>query len=178
MKTVSTLPILFVTILLGGCMATFTPKQNLEQFNVGESKSYILVSATNKDLTKISCNDESRGKEFLTYVSKEICPNLKNLQIVGGYYHNNPLAIYGIKVISAYAPLSANIEKDDIVELSVLIQEDGSLARPALFSRVARKAKDTGPDCRWEGGKGATSAFMSGGVVCDGWDWKKQKFAK
>ena len=96
--------------------------------------------------------------------------------MLAGFYHTHPFN--GIKMTGALAPISAPIEKDDILELSMLIREDGSNARPTLFSRIPRNAKDTGPDCQWDGGKGATSAFLSGGVVCEGRDWKKQKFSQ
>ncbi len=176
MKTVSTLPILFVISLLGGCAINYTNKDRLAQFEPGEVKIYVLVGGVNKDLSKMKCGGEMLGEEFEAYVKKEICPNADKLQLFSGFFNTHPFK--GIKFTGAYAPISAPIEKDDIVELSGLLREDGSPARPNLFSRIARKAKDTGPDCQWEGGKGATSAFLSGGVVCEGWDWKKQKFAQ
>jgi hypothetical protein len=46
--------------------------------------------------------------------------------------------------------------------------------------QTPRKAKDATKEsgCWWNGGKGATTSFIGGGAVCDGWNWRDQKFAK
>lgn len=177
MKTLSTLLVLLVTSLLGGCAYDLTNKQQLSLYEVGESKQYVLVGSVAKTWDKeLACKVGQHSQEYKDYVAKEVCPNWQNLRMFTGYLYTHPFN--GIKAITALTPTTVNLEKDDIAEVSLLIREDGSPARPALLTRVARKNKDTGPDCRWQGGKGATSSFISGGVVCDGWDWKKQKFAR
>jgi hypothetical protein len=67
--------------------------------------------------------------------------------------------------------------------VNVIIRDaapSGQLAQPLMVKRIARKAKDATQEsgCWWDGGKGATTAFKGGGAVCDGWNWRDQKFAK
>jgi hypothetical protein len=176
MKTLATLIILFAASLLGGCAMTYTNKDRLEIFDTGEVRLYVLAGGINKDLSKTNCDEPSQSAAWKAYAQKEICPNLDKLQFVGGPFHTHP--IRGIKAARAFAPITMNIEREDILEVSIVFAADGTESTPGRVERIVRKAKDTGPDCRWEGGKGATTAFMSGGVVCEGWDWKKQKFAK
>ncbi len=73
-----------------------------------------------------------------------------------------------------------DIEPDDILEYSIATSADGQKIRPDIVKRIARKAKDATKEsgCYWDGGKGATTAFIGGGAVCDGWNWRDQKFAK
>jgi hypothetical protein len=176
MKTLATLIILFAASLLGGCAMTYTNKDHLEMFDPGETRLYVLAGGVTKDMSKMTCDDPSVPATLNAYMQKEICPNLDKLQFVNGSFHTHP--IKGIKTARAFAPITMNIEREDIIEISGVLAADGTVSQTSRVERIVRKAKDTGPDCRWEGGKGATTAFMSGGVVCEGWDWKKQKFAK
>jgi hypothetical protein len=86
----------------------------------------------------------------------------------------------GIKAARAFAPIDLIIEEDDVLEFSMDTSIEGRKIRPDLVKRVARKAKDATKEsgCYWDGGKGATTAFIGGGAVCDGWNWRDQKFAK
>jgi hypothetical protein len=176
MRLFSQLLLLLATSVLGGCAITQTPKDRLGTFGAGETTLYVLNRAVEKDISKMTCDDESEGREFAAYAKREICPNLKSLQIIKAIYYTHPLN--GIKVIGAFAPASMNIDEDDILELSVYLREDGSYYRPTMVRRIAAKSRDSVKDCAWVGGKGATTAFLSGGVVCDGWDFKTQKFAQ
>jgi len=81
--------------------------------------------------------------------------------------------------VAAYAPRDMDIGVDDILKLTIDVNPDGSYRRPALVEKLVKKDGAKEPaDCNWEGGRSATTAFLSGGVVCEGWDWKKQKFAQ
>ncbi len=101
-------------------------------------------------------------------------------QFVPLFYHTKVWGTNGIKYTRAYAPIEWKIAEDDILELSMDTSTGGQKLRPDLVKRIARKAKDATKEsgCWWDGGKGATTAFIGGGAVCDGWNWRDQKFAK
>lgn len=104
---------------------------------------------------------------------------MEKWQFVPLVYHTKVWGTSGIKAIRAYAPMEWNIAEDDILELSMNTSKEGQMLRPNLVKRIARKAKDATKEsgCWWDGGKGATTAFIGGGAVCDGWNWRDQKFA-
>jgi hypothetical protein len=85
-----------------------------------------------------------------------------------------------MKTISAFAPHDLKIETGDIVEVTIELSANGEITRPMPVKRVARKEKDAtkASGCWWDAGKWAASAFHNGGAVCDGWNWRDQKWAK
>lgn len=174
---------------LGGCATSFTPKDTLAQFEPGVQKLFVVVPGKPKQLTDIKDLDKHCGKQKLTanaaasyndWMANNICTNIARWQIVSGVYHTKVWGTNGLKFTGAYAPAEWKIEADDILEISQEISEQGQHTRPNLVKRIARKAKDATKEsgCWWDGGKGATTAFKGGGAVCDGWNWRDQKFAK
>jgi len=168
---------------MGGCSTTYTKEQVLEKFEPGESTIYIINRAVRKNLTRenicgqISQKDERIGQDFVRYYQNEMCPKIETMQLVSGFYYTHP--IKGMRMWPAYAPLEMDIGVDDILKLTIDVNPDGSYRRPALVEKLVKKDGAKEPaDCNWEGGRSATTAFLSGGVVCEGWDWKKQKFAQ
>ncbi len=192
MKTFRTFALLVSTAALlglGGCATPFTPKDVLAQFEPGEQKLYVVVPGKPKQLTEIKDFTKHCGKQELPenaatstndWMANNICPNIDRWQIVSGVYHTKVWGTKGLKFTGAYAPADWKIEADDILELSQEISDQGQHTRPNLVKRIARKAKDATKEsgCWWDGGKGATTAFIGGGAVCDGWNWRDQKFAK
>lgn len=166
---------------LSGCTTPLTNAQRLERFDVGESTVYVLVRGVNKNISKAQCPgkiEESLSEKGKQVFETTVCKNLDNLQIVGGFYWTHPRK--GIQVISGYSPINLDVSPGDIVKISRNIAPDGALDAPMRVVGIARKASEVSKEsgCYWEGGGMFTNAFVSGGVVCDGWDWKKQKFAQ
>ena len=192
MKTLRTFALLVSTAVLlglGGCATNLKPKDMLAQFEVGEQVVYVVVPGKPKKLTEFDgfpkiCGaqqDETWSQSANEFMTKYVCNNLDKWQLVSGVYHTKVLGLSGgVKFTPALAPASMSIETDDILEFSVATSSDGQKIRPALVKRIARKAKDATKEsgCWWDGGKGATTAFIGGGAVCDGWNWRDQKFAK
>lgn len=175
------------SIGLGGCATSFDKSEMLKQFSPGEQSLYVVVPGKPKNLADIKdfskfCGSQTGptwGDQGNDYMKKHICPNLSQWQMVSGVYHTKVWGMKGLKYTSAYAPASMNIEEDDILELTISTSPDGEKMRPNLVKRIARKAKDATKEsgCYWAGGKGATTAFIGGGAVSDGWHWRDQKFA-
>lgn len=167
---------------LSGCTTPLTKTQLAERFEVGENIIYIHVKGVNKDLSNHPCpgpnTDKLLSETGRNIFATSICNNLKNLQGVSGFYWTHPRK--GIQFVGGYAPIGLEVERGDFVKLSQKISANGSVDGPNMVVSVARKAKDASKEsgCYWEGGAMFTNAFVSGGVVCDGWDWKKQKFAQ
>ena len=192
MKTLRSFAVLVFTAVLlglGGCATPVTPRDMLAQFEPGEQKLYVVVPGKPKQLTEIKEFDKHCGKQELAvnvaasyndWMANNICPNISQWQIVSGVYQTKVWGMQGLKFMGAYAPVEMKIEADDILEFSQEISNQGQLTRPILVKRIARKAKDATKEsgCWWDGGKGATTAFIGGGAVCDGWNWRDQKFAK
>jgi hypothetical protein len=185
MKTFRTFALLVATAALlglGGCTTTVSKERVLQLYPVGESTLFgVVPGKPHKDLANLKCAPNSvNSVDFNKYLTENICPNLGGLQIVSVVYHTKVWGMEGLKYMPAYAPIEMNIEKDDILEASLSVLPDGQLARPLIVKRIARKAKDATKEsgCWWDGGKGATTAFIGGGAVCDGWNWRDQKFAK
>jgi hypothetical protein len=191
MKTFRTFALLVSTAALlglGGC-ASYTPKDVLTQFEPGEHKLYVVVPGTSKKLTEINDFQKHCGKQVLSeimatsvnmWTAEHICPDIRKWQVVAGVYQTKVWGMEGLKSTTAYAPVEWRIDADDILELSLHISAEGQVTRPGVVTRIARKAKDATKEsgCYWDGGKGATTAFIGGGAVCDGWNWRDQKFAK
>jgi hypothetical protein len=174
---------------LGGCATSFDKAEVLRQFFPGEQPLYVVVPGKPKNLADIKDFSKFCGKQDLTdaiapslntWTEKNVCPDLTKWQIVSGVYQTKVWGMQGLKFMGAYAPVEMKIEPDDILEFSLEISEQGQHTRPNLVKRIARKAKDATKEsgCWWDGGKGATTAFKGGGAVCDGWNWRDQKFAK
>jgi hypothetical protein len=174
---------------LGGCAGTYKPKDILAQFNPGEQSIYVVVPGAPKKLTEIKDYEKRCGKHELTeimassgniWAAENICPDLHKWQNVAGVYQTKVWGMEGLKSLVAIAPSNMLIEKDDILEVILYISHSGQFTKPNLVKRIARKAKDATKEsgCYWDGGKGATTAFIGGGAVCDGWNWRDQKFAK
>jgi hypothetical protein len=166
---------------LGGCASTVSKERVLQLYPVGESTLFgVVPGKPNKDLANLKCAPNSANSdEGNKYQADYICPNLGKLQIVSVVFHTKVWGTEGLKYMPAYAPIDMNIEEDDILETSLSVLPNGQLARPLIVKRIARKAKDATKEsgCWWDGGKGATTAFIGGGAVCDGWNWRTQKFA-
>ena len=179
-----------IAALLGltGCATSFDKTEMLKQFSAGEQPLYVVVPGRPKILSEIDgfskvCGVQTGatwGDQGNEYMKKNICPNLEKWQLVSGVYHTKVWGMQGLKSTGAYAPASMTIEPDDILELSMSTSNTGEKIRPNLVKRIARKAKEATKEsgCWWDGGKGATTAFIGGGAVCDGWNWRDQKFAK
>lgn len=167
---------------LGGCASIVSKERVLQLYPVGESTLYgVVPGKPRKDLTTLKCEPNSaNSEEGNKYQTDNICPNLKKLQMISIVYHTKVWGVEGLKFMPAYAPVEMAIEEDDIIEASLEVLPNGQLARPLMVKRIARKAKDATKEsgCYWDGGKGATTAFIGGGAVCDGWNWRDQKFAK
>jgi hypothetical protein len=185
MKTLRTFALFVSTAALlglGGCATTSSKERVLQLYPVGESTLFgVVPGKPNKNLANLKCvPSPANSEEGNRYQTDNICPNLGRLQLVSVVYHTKVWGMEGLKYMPAYAPIEMNIEKDDILEASLSVLPDGQLARPLIVKRIARKAKDATKEsgCWWDGGKGATTAFKGGGAVCDGWNWRDQKFAK
>lgn len=175
---------------LGGC-STFTPKEMLANFETGEQPLYGVVAGKPRKIHELSdyadfqktCGKRDYGgtiePSFNEWHAKNVCGDMGKWQYVPLVYHTKVWGMKGLKSMRAYAPVEWNIEVDDILELSIDISKEGRFVRHPTVKRIARKAKDATKEsgCWWDGGKGATTAFISGGAVCDGWNWKNQKFA-
>jgi hypothetical protein len=173
----------FVAALLGlgGCASVNTPQKNLAWFEAGEQSIYAVVAASPKPLPEIKGFSENCGKNesmspsFNKWNELNVCNQMDKWQSVVAIYHTEKM-----KTIFAFAPHDLKIETGDIVEASFELSANGEITRPALFKRVARKDKDAtkASGCWWDAGKWAASAFHNGGAVCDGWNWRDQKWAK
>ena len=171
-------PFTFAAVLLtlGGCATVNTPKKNLAWFEVGEQSIYALVAIPPKRLTefngfsKICGKDESLSLSLNKWMEINVCPNLDKLQSVTSIFHTEKT-----KTVSAYASHDLKIEKGDIVEVSIEFSADGEPTRAMLVKRIARNKKDAtkASGCWWD-----TSSSRGGGAVCDGWNWRDQKWAK
>ncbi|MDI9235197.1 hypothetical protein [Limnohabitans lacus] len=192
MKTFRTFALLVSTAVLlglGGCAGTYKPKDILTQFNPGEQSIYVVVPGAPKKLTEIKDYAKHCGKQELTeimsssvntWTAENVCPDIAKWQRVAGVYQTKVWGMEGLKTTTALAPSNMHIEADDILEVNLFISRDGLITKPGVVKRIARKAKDATKEsgCYWDGGKGATTAFIGGGAVCDGWNWRDQKFAK
>lgn len=185
MKTFRTFTLLISTAALlglGGCASTVSKERVLQLYPVGESTIYgVIPGNPRKNLSELKCEpNSSNSMEANKYQTDNICPNLQKLQLASVVYQTKVWGVEGLKFMPAFASVDLNIEKDDIVEASISVLPTGELGRPMLIKRIARKAKDATKEsgCWWDGGKGATTAFIGGGAVCDGWNWRDQKFAK
>lgn len=191
MKTFRTFTLLVSTAALlglGGC-STLTPKDMLSMHVPGERSLYVVVPGAPKKLTAIKDFDKHCGKQelpaiaapsFNKWMTENVCPDISKWQLVSGVFHTKVWGTKGLKYTAAYAPAEWNVDENDMLELTSNISEAGQMVRPDLVKRIARKAKDANKEsgCYWDGGKGATTAFIGGGAVCDGWNWRDQKFAK
>jgi len=173
---------------LGGC-ASYKPKDIQAQFDPGEQSIYVVVPGAPKKLAEIKDFQKHCGKQVLSdimapsvnmWTAEHVCPDISKWQVVAGVYQTKVWGMEGLKSTTAFAPVEMKIDADDILELSLHISKEGQVTRPGIVKRIARKAKDATREsgCYWDGGKGATTAFIGGGAVCDGWNWRDQKFAK
>ena len=192
MKTFRTFALVMSTAALlglGGCATSLTKEQALSRYGSGEQSLYGVVPGAPKKLDEVKDFQKKCGKEEIhenmapsvnTWMSQTICPDIARWQIVSIVFHTKVWGMEGLKFLGAYAPADWKIEKDDILEVSLNMSETGQGVRPNIVKRIARKAKDATKEsgCWWDGGKGATTAFIGGGAVCDGWNWRDQKFAK
>lgn len=184
MKTRFGMMALVVAAVMGlsGCATKVTREKNISEFESGPGYMYMLAQGINRDLSKVNCDVQKFPETFSVAAADHwnhvICPRMSEMQLINGIYYTHPFK--GIKIARAFAPSGMVIEKNDIVKISTLRNTDGTVDRPHYVVEVARRAKDATKEsgCYWEGGAQFTNAFISGGVVCDGWDWKKQKFAQ
>lgn len=170
---------------LGGCASTVSKERVLQLYPVGESTLYGVVPGNPKKLSEIkdfdkACGNQPDQEEANRFLNEHVCKSPEKWQIASIVYQTKVWGTEGLKFQAVYAPANMAIEKDDILEASMELLPNGRLARPSLVKRIARKAKDATKEsgCWWDGGKGATTAFIGGGAVCDGWNWRDQKFAK
>ncbi len=171
-----------VALALGGCANTpHTAQKNLELFDVGEQVTYMNVTSVRKDLPENSlCKNKENpilSEEGREEGNKLFCGKEKDYQLVVGAHYNGP--IKGVMFSGVMVPKSVDVGVDDILKYTMNYNADGKLARPHVFNALVKKDGAKEPkDCYWEGGKRMTGAFARGGIVCEGWDWKKQKFAQ
>ncbi|WP_396440445.1 hypothetical protein [Limnohabitans sp.] len=166
---------------LGGCASVNTPKKNLAWFEAGEQSIYAVVAASPKPMRETKGLSENCGKHegisplFNKWEELNICNQMDKWQKVATIYHTEKM-----KTVFAAAPHDLKIETGDIVEVAIELSAEGEPTRPMLVKRVARKEKDAtkASGCWWDAGKWAASAFHNGGAVCDGWNWRDQKWAK
>jgi hypothetical protein len=169
-----------VLLGLGGCASTNTPKRNLAAYNVGEQTIYGMVIGRPIPLPQVKGFDRC-GKEPTVsssqneWSARNVCDQGDKWQYVRVLHHTA-----GMKMLISYAPHDLKLETDDIVEVISELSAEGELTKPALIKRIARKGKDAtkASGCWWDAGKWATSQIFHGGVVCDGWNWRDQKWAK
>ena len=169
-----------VLLGLGGCASTNTPKRNLATYNVGEQNIYGLVIGRPIPLPQVKGFDkcgkaEDASSSQNAWSARNVCNQGDKWQYVRVLHHT-----VDMKFINAYAPHDMKLETDDIVEVIVELSEEGENTKPPLVKRIARKGKDAtkASGCWWDAGKWATSQIFHGGVVCDGWNWRDQKWAK
>ena len=178
--------------LLVGCATPNTPEQILKRFDPGEVTLYVIVAGPPKNMAEMLQRPSERAmvcegvnladaaKPLRPWFSENLCTGdrARQWQWVPGVYYTS--AFGGIQSSRAYAPADLKIEVDDILEVSGQVSPDGTQAGPALVKRIARKAKDAtkASGCYWDGGMGWTSGVVSGGAVCDGWNWRDQKWAR
>ncbi|MFN8955246.1 MAG: hypothetical protein ACK5V9_09715 [Burkholderiales bacterium] len=172
--------------------ATLTPNDMLSMHAPGEQSLYGVVAGKPRKLHELTDYKDFRencGQQIQPdviaasaneWLKKHVCGNMEKWQFVPIVYHTKVWGAKGIKAARAFAPIDLIIEEDDVLEFSMDTSIEGRKIRPDLVKRVARKAKDATKEsgCYWDGGKGATTAFIGGGAVCDGWNWRDQKFAK
>jgi hypothetical protein len=179
--------------LLSGCATHYTGEQRLERWSVGENKVLALVRGvhsykpeTFKEICttgKLSSTDKSANvneASAVSFLQQNVCPNPEGWKFISGFtksdFRNGNLTAGG-----AIRP-GLEVEVNDIVEVSSLLDADGLPLRPDLVTRVVRKnvLKERDPTCYWDGQSGALDSFATGGVVCpaEGWDWRNQKWAK
>jgi hypothetical protein len=192
MKTHRILSIILATAALlglGGCATSVTAKKIQSRFQSGEQSLYVVVPTKPRILSQESdfkgfCLDDPSAEIFNAsardWMKKNVCTDIGGWQIVPGVYQTKVWGSDGLRLMGSLAPANWSIDSDDILEISLDISVDGKFMRPNLVKRIARKAKDATKEsgCYWDGGKGATTAFIGGGAVCDGWNWRDQKFAK
>ena len=178
--------------LLVGCATPHTPEQVLKRFDPGEVTTYVIVAGPPRNMAELlqrpserammceGVNLSDAAKPLRPWYTENLCTGdrARQWQSVPGVYYTSVWG--GIQSNRALAPADWKIEVDDILEVSGQISPDGTQARPALVKRIARKAKDAtkASGCYWDGGKGWTSGVVSGGAVCDGWNWRDQKWAR
>jgi hypothetical protein len=186
------LAVLAAASLLVGCATPLTPEQNLKKFGAGEVTTYVIVAGPPKNMAELLQRPSYRAEVCdgvgLADVAKPLRPwytenyctgdRARQWQSVPGVYYTSVFG--GIQSIRAGAPADWKIEVDDILEISGQVSPDGTQTRHALVKRIARKAKDAtkASGCYWDGGKGWTSGVVTGGAVCDGWNWRDQKWAR
>jgi len=174
-------PFTFAAVLLtlGGCTTVNTPQKNLAHFEAGEQSIYAVVLAPAKPLSKqdnyskICGKDESVTLSHNKWMELNVCAHLDKWQRVFVVYHHTETE--KMKIATAYAPHDPKVEKGDIVEVSIELSVGGELTRTPLVKRIARKGKDAtkASGCWWDSGSSRV-----GGAVCDGWNWRDQKWAK
>ena len=194
MKTFRTFALLMSTAALlglGGC-GTLTPNDMLSMHTPGEQSLYGVVAGKPRKLHELTdykdfkknCGQQIQPEVIAgsanEWLKQHVCGNMEKWQFVPIVYHTKVWGTKGVKAARAYAPVDLKIEEDDVLEFSMDTSIEGRKLRPDLVKRIARKAKDATKEsgCYWDGGKGATTAFIGGGAVCDGWNWRDQKFAK
>jgi hypothetical protein len=175
------LAVLAAASLLVGCATPITPEQNLKKFGAGEVTTYVIVAGPS--YRAMMCEGVGLAdvaKPLRAWYTENYCTGdrARQWQLVPGVYYTSVFG--GIQSVRATAPADWKIEADDILEISGQVSPDGTQAGPALVKRIARKAKDAtkASGCYWDGGKGWTSGIVTGGAVCDGWNWRDQKWAR
>ncbi|MBD8051088.1 hypothetical protein [Limnohabitans radicicola] len=180
--------------LFSGCAYNYTGAQRLERWTPGENKDLALVLAVRPaseaaELAQI-CKEGTFPSVWkgafdpqgpaLTYVLANVCPSIGEWRFIRGFvksdFTKGPIMAAGL------IKPGLEVNAEDIVEASKLLDERGQLLRPALVTRVVRKnaLKERDPTCYWDGQSGRLDGFATGGVVCpaEGWDWREQKWAK
>lgn len=170
------------TVALTGCTIIPTPAENKARFGTGDITMYAEVMATGK---APGCDGYVPTGKFLDLLTSNYlaeieanCKNKDQLKIIVGFWRQVP-GFHPAKVI-IFVEKDIDVAKGDIIEYQKHLDENGRVTRPSTLVRIARKAKDVGKEsgCYWSGGRDWYSQFMSGGIICDGWNWREQKFAQ
>ena len=169
-----------VTVALTGCTIISTPAEMKARHGTGDITMYAEVMGI---APGASCTPGSgKALDLVTpnYLAEREanCKNKDQLKSIVGFWRQVPGFHPAIVVI--VTPNYTDVAKGDIVEYQIHIDETGHLIRAPSLVRIARKAKDVGKEsvCYWSGGRDWYSQFMSGGIICDGWNWREQKFAQ
>lgn len=179
--------------LLSGCATHYSGEQLLDRWNAGENKDLVLVRGVHEIKTETFNQECTEGKlssankrassnavGVVAFLQQNVCTNLAEWRLISGFTKSD----FGKGAISAVGLIrpGLKVDVDDIVEVSLLVTNDGRVTRPNLVTRVIRKnvLKERDPTCYWDGQSGPLDSFATGGVVCpaEGWDWRNQKWAK
>jgi hypothetical protein len=182
--------IAMAALAVAGCgTTTLSPDAVLKRQNVGESVIYaqaIRVDPAKEDKGVVAaCNGSDGGKFWIGSPASaradwmaRVCSRIENprVRLLHVNYYNHPWTGYE-KFNGVLVEPDLDVNPGDIVQLVFSMNDQGLQTAMIRLTRVAAKASAPRSDCYWAGSS-MTAAFGSQGVICDGWDYRQQKFAK